>query len=406
MTLLELNDQTLYRINNYQTQDKAMIIINGIEYQLNKAFAVAISQKFFSQYLLDSDISQIEINLDIKSTGTYNALADILQYKRTEVQFNETVLRDLFHVGIALEIQELVDTYKMYIIENKKLDQFNCIELLDIYFDISLEDKIIECIDFISSNFYLINQSQLKSISEKIGIEVLKRIFSNNKLMCIDEDSVANFIISLVKENNDFFPLIENIRFELCSEAIFNEIQEFCNQYNYQYIVKYLCDSIMKARKPNNYSKISYQSNFFQTGNVEMSASSIGKGSIYSINNNSNNELFCTENIPNSWIEWKLKQGYAIQPLEYIIRSTPPGNYNLRLQSWRVEGTTIYGETKILHEVYSSQCKAGEIRKFIVKSDDKFVSFKLIQFGKNIGGADILETNVFDFSGNIYYISK
>ena len=82
MVLIQLNNQILQRINNYQALDKVILSINNVEITLTKSFAVAISQTFYSQYLLDNNIAKIDIHTDVKSQETYNVLKDILKYSQ------------------------------------------------------------------------------------------------------------------------------------------------------------------------------------------------------------------------------------------------------------------------------------------------------------------------------------
>ena len=112
--------------------------------------------------------------------------------------------------------------------------------------------------------------------------------------------------------------------------------------------------------------------------------------------------MFETANIPNSWIQWKLKPKYEIQPTEYIVRSSPAGTSCGQLQTWIVEGTTINGETKVIHTVNSDALRPGEIRKYKINTQDKFVSFKLIQTQASTTNSDYLHADIFDFSGIIF----
>ncbi|EAX86591.1 hypothetical protein TVAG_589660 [Trichomonas vaginalis G3] len=405
MLLISLKNQILHRINNYQSLEKVILTINNVEIPLNKSFAVAISQTFYSQYLLDNNIAKIDIQTEVKSQDTYHILKDILQYNKTEVECDETVLNDLFHIGTTLEMEEITNLYKIYIIDKMKIDKNNCFRLLEFYFDISSEEKISECIDFISSHFFEIDLNQLKIICPKLGFDILQRIFSNEKLELEDEDSFANFIISLTHEIKDSFKLIENIHFEFCSETIIKHIIDLTDINNFQNVVNSLSESLMRSRNPNNAKRNFIVTNYFESGNVEMYASSIGNGTyIDIINKYRSDDYFITQDIPNSWVQWKIKQNYSIQPTEYIVR-TVPNNYRYiesHLRTWIIEGTTINGETKVLHEVNNSPLDYGEVRKYSLDTKDKFISFKLIQTGRNCSNYDRLRRDVLDFSGKIY----
>ncbi|EAX87151.1 hypothetical protein TVAG_330190 [Trichomonas vaginalis G3] len=409
MVLIQLNNQVLQRINNYQALDKFILTINNVEIALTKSFAVAISEAFYSQYLLDNNFAKIDITTEVKSPDTYNILKDILQLKKTEIECDETILKDIFHIGTTLRIQELIDLYKVHIIDQMKIDKNNCIQLLEFYFDISSKEKISECIDFISSHFYEINKDQLKTISKKLGIDILQRIFCNDKLELDGEDSFANFIISLTKESKEFYPLIENIYFEFCNEQTIKDIQNLTNTNNFQNIVNSFGDSLLRIKnhssKNRNKIIVTLVTNYFESGNGEMSASSIDDSKyIDIINKYRSDDYFITQNIPNSWVQWKIKQNYSIQPTEYIVRTVPDnkGYCDCHLRTWIIEGTTINGETKVLHEVNNSPLDYGEVRKYSLDTKDKFISFKLIQTGKNCTDNNMLRLDVLDFSGKIF----
>lgn len=76
------------------------------------------------------------------------------------------------------------------------------------------------------------------------------------------------------------------------------------------------------------------------------------------------------------------------------------------LKTWRIEGTTIDGKTKVIHEVTNSPLRPDEIRKYSIKTNDKFVSFRLIQTDTNqstkYNDYHKLLLDVFDFSENVY----
>ncbi|EAX87692.1 hypothetical protein TVAG_367040 [Trichomonas vaginalis G3] len=244
-------------------------------------------------------------------------------------------------------------------------------------------------------------------ISKKLGIDILQGIFSSAELTLESEDSLANFIASLTQECNDFYQLIENIHFEFCNENIIKKIKDLANSNNYQNIVNSLSDSLIRSRNHSTKDRskeIPIKTNYFESGNVEMSASSVGYASIDVINKYRKDTCFESNNEPNSWVQWKLKQNYSIQPTEYIVRTNPPGGnfFNCRLQSWKIEGITINGETKVIHEINNSPLSNGEIRKYSLNTEDKFISFKLTQTGKNCDKNDHLRLDVFDFSGKVY----
>ncbi|EAX97959.1 hypothetical protein TVAG_316240 [Trichomonas vaginalis G3] len=252
MVRIQLDNSILQRINTYQIHDTVILTVNKKEIELHKSMAIALSQKFCAEYQLNNEISKIQINTDIASQDTYRVLESILQYNIQEIECNETVLTDLAHVGIQLQIKELTDLYKNNIAERLKLDENTCVKMLEFYVGIDDKKKIQECIDFISSHFYKIDESQLSAIAKNFGFDIFEKILGNEKLGILDEDSLARFIFSLVKESESFNPLIEYINFEFCSDEIIDLIDELDdgnNCFNYN---KALRHSLKRSKNPNN----------------------------------------------------------------------------------------------------------------------------------------------------------
>ncbi|EAY04656.1 ankyrin repeat protein, putative [Trichomonas vaginalis G3] len=223
--------------------ERVILTVNNVEIQINKYFAVAFSQMIYNTYVLDNNTLKIDIKTKVESQETYEVLKEILQYNKTEFECNDTISKDLFYIGNKLGIQELIDPYKTQV-----LDKNNCVQLLEIYFDICSDSKISECVDFISSHFYEIDQDDLKSISKKLGFDIIQSIFNNDKLLIKDEDSIANFIFSLINESEIFSPLVEYIHFEFCSEQVINKNLVISDENNYFNIIKSLHDSLLRSR--------------------------------------------------------------------------------------------------------------------------------------------------------------
>ena len=265
MVLFQLNNQILQRINDCKTCEKVTLTINNVEFIINKYFAIAISKMFYANYLLDTNNINIDITTEIETQDTYNILKDILQYRKRDVECDESVCKDLFHIGVKLDINDLIEFYKNYFIDNTNIDINNCFDLLEFYFDISSEEKTNECAEFISSHFFEIDENKFKTISKKVGFDIVQRIIKSDKLKIKDEDSLAKFVICLARESETFYQLIEHIRLEFCSKQIIDEIQNLSNENNYNIIISSFHDSLLRSRPPkHNYIRYNIQNKFLQ----------------------------------------------------------------------------------------------------------------------------------------------
>ncbi|EAY18311.1 ankyrin repeat protein, putative [Trichomonas vaginalis G3] len=249
MGIVQFDCPLIRRLNFYNAQDKFILAINGAELIINKSVAIGISGKISGKYTLDKSFAKINVCTEIKSHNTANILKEILLNGKVDFEFENTLTMDLFHIGVELGIQELIELYKKYAIDEKELDIDNCFQLLEFYLQMSSNEKISECVDFISSHFYSIIDDDLKNIAKKLGFDILQRIISNDKLVIDDEDSLVRTIITLTRESEIFYPLFDYVQFEYCSEKILDKIQNLTDSNNFIHIVKSFHDSIARTRK-------------------------------------------------------------------------------------------------------------------------------------------------------------
>ncbi|EAY22274.1 ankyrin repeat protein, putative [Trichomonas vaginalis G3] len=248
MISIQLDSPILQRINDCRPNEKITLNINNVKFTLNKYFLIAFSPDIHSRYLLNKNIDIVEIYSYFESPNTYNILEDILQLKKAEFNADDAILKDLFHIGVKLQINELKDLYKTYIIDKLTIDLTNCFQLLEFYVEFSIKEKTKECIEYISSHFFEFEEKQLISNLKNFGFDTLQQILNNSKLVISDEDFLARLIISLSEENKIFFPLIEHVHLEFCSEEIINTILNTSNANNYLDVIKSLHDSLIRSR--------------------------------------------------------------------------------------------------------------------------------------------------------------
>ncbi|EAX92743.1 hypothetical protein TVAG_334460 [Trichomonas vaginalis G3] len=144
-----------------------------------------------------------------------------------------------------------------------RLDKNNCFEFLEYYSGIESNEKILEICDFISSHFFEIDENKLKSISPYIGYDNIERIIKSKKLFLKDEDSLANFIVSLSRKSETFYPLIEHVHLEFCSEEIINKLVDISDENSSINIIKSLRDSLIRSRYVcHNYNRYNIPKDF------------------------------------------------------------------------------------------------------------------------------------------------
>ena len=92
MVIIQLKNHMLERVHGFKMNESVILTVNNVEIQINKYFAVAISQMIYNTYVLDNNTLKINIKTKVESQETYEVLKEILQYNKTEFECNDTCL--------------------------------------------------------------------------------------------------------------------------------------------------------------------------------------------------------------------------------------------------------------------------------------------------------------------------
>ncbi|KAK8888408.1 hypothetical protein M9Y10_039478 [Tritrichomonas musculus] len=374
-----------------------------------------------------------QIDIDIKTATKLQILSMIIG---NDELFQ--LISNLFPQSIN---ETNIDIYLLYL-QNTKKNQF---------FPFINENQAIE---YISSHFYSIEQSDLAKLPKSI----LYSIISHDKLVIESEDSLFQFINELFDdeeeesdENSDDFNIIsfyELIEFSELSEKKFNRFLKNFSPDEITYpiwkkLIKcfyYVMRSSLKSKEeeplsttPKRYFYLThilqipykgntqfqfkgiihhlqeqYKGNVHDKGVVEITSSSVYVESC-SPKNAANFEsylYFASNNEENAWICYDFKDR-KVKPSHYSLRSRRDcgvdGNH---LKKWCIEGSNDQKIWKTLdiRKKEQSLNNANASNTFDIQGlgdDDYFRYLRLQQIGRNTGSNFHLNVSALEYFGSV-----
>lgn len=304
-----------------------------------------------------------EVEIDASQSHKLRVLSILLDNEEMFVKMNQLfpITKDLSNIDTCLDY----------------LKNFGSLKNIGLSFNLELASII----DFISSNFYQIEQEKLLNLSKSTILSII----SNNHLLLNDEDSLFDFIEKLFPNNyendSDEFNkthFYEQINFSELSE---DKYKDFFDNFNYNDMTGTIWLKISQSifdikRRPIRANSRRYidGNHAYQYTNVEFNNSKsayngivthLGQGIPYNALKNGKINVFgsshwknfqdcdpinvikfddpgfCyhSDSVPNSWITYEFIS-CKVNPSHYSIRSDawgPQGYYHPK--SWVIEGS-------------------------------------------------------------------
>ncbi|EAY21893.1 hypothetical protein TVAG_249530 [Trichomonas vaginalis G3] len=407
------------------------ININGRSIKTKKSSAVCFSDLIQEKCIINKSRSSYEANLDLRCEDSIDILSEFLETGKLDFEEDESHYHDIFEIGKHFGNQLFIQLYTEHVKLDKSITKENVFQKYEISV---FENDIItenECIRFISSHLYCLDDRDIIEHFAKNGYEFCEKIITSDELKIDNEDHLSLLLLSICKQNDIFFDLFRYIKLTFCSRETYDIIYNFCIEHSFERVLLSIYNETLKNyhsnfrenieisnepvssfEKPliNNQFTISNNSicayNILKASEeikMEFTASSVENGrSLSDINSYRSDVQSCTDNHPNSWIKADLK-GYKLKPISYILQSNNQNDYNL-LRRWKLEGIKEDGTTVVLDNDKYYEFKQSEIKEFPLQTKEYFVSFKLTQTGKTSSDEDFLIINIFDFKGELIKI--
>ncbi|EAY04391.1 hypothetical protein TVAG_416890 [Trichomonas vaginalis G3] len=411
------------------------ININDRIIQTKKSSAICFSDLIKEKYFIDKSITSLNTHLDIICKDSIDIVLNFIETGKLEFEADEPHYHDIFEIGKYFGNQILIQIYSDHVKSDRSLTNENVFQKYEIS---ALENDFSmmnECIEYISSHLYSLNDDCIISNFCKNGFEFCEKILISKELKIENEDKLCLILLDTCRKNNSLFELFRYVNLQFCSSEVYDSLYHFSVENSFESSLLTIYNETLKnyhskirnrfeisnqtiasfeKQKAQNQFKISIES--FSIGeskfvekvsqeiHMEMTASSICDGNLSLINSYSDITTFATNNEPNSWVKADLK-GYKLKPKSYIIRSRCDSSHNL-LRSWNLEGIKEDG-TCILLENQSYEFQIREIKEFPLQTKDYFVAFKITQTKNSVNDLDdcyYFNINIFDFKGELIKI--
>ncbi|EAY07348.1 hypothetical protein TVAG_139780 [Trichomonas vaginalis G3] len=386
------------------------ININGRIIKTKKSSAVCFSDLIQEKFLINKSISSYQINLDLKCKDSIDILSEFLETGKLDFEEDESHYHDIFEIGKHFGNQLFIQLYTEHVKLDKSITKENVFQKYEISV---FENDIItenECIRFISSHLYCLDDKDIIEHFAKNGYEFCEKIITSDELKIDNEDHLSLLLLSICKQNDTLFDLFRYIKLTFCSRETYDIIYNFCIEHSFEGVLLSIYNETLKNYHSNLREKIEISNNSicayesmlvdYKEIKMEFTASSVANGrSLSDINSYRNDANFYTCSYPNSWIKADLK-GYKLKPTSYKLHPTVRYDTHL-LRRWKLEGIKEDGTTVVLDNDKYYEFKQSEIKEFPLQTNEYFVSFKLTQTGKDSNNCDILRINIFDFKGKL-----
>ncbi|EAY02967.1 hypothetical protein TVAG_337670 [Trichomonas vaginalis G3] len=410
--------------------------INDRIIKTKKSSAICFSDLIKEKYFIDKSITSMETHLDIICQDSIDIVLNFIETGKLEFSGDESHLHDIFEIGKYFGNQLLTQIYCEHVKSDESLTNENVFKKYEIFAFENDSTAMNECIEYISSHFYCLNEEEIIRNFVKNGFEFCEKILTSKQLKIENEDKLGFILLEICKMNRSLFDLFGYVKLQFCSSKFFDEIYNFSVENSFESNLLTIYNETLKNYHSNirdhieisNKSLISFEKHLIQNKlkmtdqsisfeyapiiverkivekvskeiQMEMTASSVCSGSLSNINSYLYNDFY-TNNVPNSWLKAELK-GYQLKPNSYFIRSACCTSNLLR--NWKLEGIKEDGTSVVLENNYYN-IPLNEIMEFPLQTNYYFVAFKITQTGKNARNDDYFLINVFDFKGELIKI--
>lgn len=384
-----------------------LFIVNGQEFQTSKFAADILSPIICNLHRTDQTFSEFTINTTFK--GDFQTILGFLDFSTKEIKDNQ--------IPFISEIMEKLGTDRINIINQFKeeININNAIDSIKIHQNYPKFHKsdLNQEIDFLRENFYDLNDSQMRDLSQ-INEEIIISIIGSNNLKLNSEDQLLKFITEICSQKVECSYMYEYVQFTNVTK---DELSRFIAHFNIEYLTYgtwiSLSKRLFESEKNDIKNKERYRQNkaLKKFVNIQYKEKTLrGIFSYLRTHSNINDEVkvtyssrfdgdldllldiecqrndFYTANLENSWICFEFKN-HKIIPSSYTIRSCYYEKNKQHPKSWIVEGSENGFDWTIVDEQRNCSALNGSnlVRNFSIKneSEKKFKFIRIHQTERN-----------------------
>lgn len=376
---IQLKPSAILSVPIQTYNDCFSFIVNGEEFKTSRLVSDLLSTNISKIHLIEPTLSHFTINTVHK--GNFSHILKLVNFNINTIPENE--------IPFVLEVLEFLGNESIEIIESNQQTELsfeNIFTFIEKHqkFESLYSKRLSDELDFISTHFNELCETKEEEF-EKIKLNNLIRIFSNENLQLTDEDQLLKFVNKLYSKNSIYSSLYEFVFFENVEST---SVKEFIDIFEIDDISKSiwlkLCLRLqekveVKSKETNRYKQIkkaqqikrklfSYDSNKEFSGifkylrdksngqienEINVTASSHYKTSEYDVPINvtlfeEQTKSFISASEPNSWLLFDFKKNRII-PTHYTIR-TRSGSDCCHPVTWVIEGSTDNNEWETIDQ--------------------------------------------------------
>lgn len=419
-------------LSAYKSDDFVFLTSNQKTVTCNKIIADIISPKIANIHKCDPTVDFFDL-----SFADYRLLEKLIRNKNNEycVFHNNSIDFDINDMDEIIQIADALGNVDLYsqMTEKGELNVHNVVHVLThkLRNEKSIESKIIDReIEFISENFFDINQCQLMDLN----CDILRMIFSMSTFHVESEDDLFDFIYQIISQdpNPETESLLEFVQFEFLTKKYLKKylsLLDFDSMNSSLW--KRICSRLLSIpprpmiespRKSKNIIKIEFDhkdqfNGIFQNLNrqcegnahlgkvIQITSSGDKLNNCYEIINKNWNSRWFTKNCNFSWWMVDFKE-MSVSLTGYSLKTyTEPGTGYPHLQSWIIEGSNDkeHWERIDTQEPNNYLKGSGYSKMFeLSRPTMPFRYFRLMSNGPNHEGSYYLLLSSIEFFGTIY----
>lgn len=350
-------------IHNYEKT--FTFIVNGEEIHTPKIISDLLSPKISENHISDPTTETFTINT--RNKGHFSTILSLLTFQEKTIPADE--------LPFVSEVLEILQNKHFNVILPKRREEIkfdNIFELIKEHEnnEVLYKQYLDEEIDFLSENFFQLNEEQEERIRE-LTFCTIERILSNfDKLQLVDENQLLRVVNGLYKSDSKYSVLYKYVVFTFVDEHEMSEFVEFFDISDIDGGVwlslaerlkqkVFLRETHSALKRFKHFGTVFYckhdeafdgiirhlqkESNGNIKSVIDITSSSL-HGSSWSPYNvclfedKDKDKYFHTKDEQNSWILFDFKERKII-PSNYIIKSSPYGQNGNNPKTWKLEGS-------------------------------------------------------------------
>lgn len=418
-------------IHNYEKT--FTFIVNGEEIHTPKIISDLLSPKISENHISDPTVETFTINT--RNKGHFSTILSLLTFQEKTIPADE--------LPFVSEVLEILQNKHFNVILPKRREEIKFDNIFDLIKEhenneVLYKEYLDEEIDFLSENFFQLNEEQEERIRE-LTFCTIERIFSNyDKLQLVDENQLLRVVNCLYKSDSKYSVLYKYVVFTFVDEHEMSDFIEFFDISDidggvWQSLAERLKQKVFLRETQSALKRFKDHGNVFyckhddgfdgiirhlqkeSNGNIKsviditssplhFNSESYTPYNVCLFEDKDKDNYFHTTDEQNSWILFDFKE-HKIIPSNYIIKSSSYGQNMNNPKTWKLEGSNDKSSWEPLDEQRDCPYFNGPylVHTFDIKKGvtTPFRYIRMTQTGPNWYGYHYFTLDSIEFYGSL-----